>query len=433
MRGVTLSLRLGYGEDKGPMVLPLVVKLGLLAQTPVLSTAGAHAAPTLTVAPVRVWLSDSNYQVGGRAQVFVNLRDPGYLVVLHADAAGRIRVLYPLSPDEPARAPAGATLEVSGWDDRAAFVVPAGSGVGTVVAVRSHTPFRFDDLRNEAGWDYANALLFQPTAGNPLAALLDIADRMTGGGRYQYDVATYRTPQASRTLAVQDEVPWTGNGSGGSYYPEVAAPQQMAVVTQTNSVDCSNATLVDSFCGVIDNHVTNIYQQPEQQQAPQYVPYYLPYFIPRRHRFSRDSQPALPQPAIALAVNLRALRTTMVPPRQREPAPIRVRQPYAPSHLSPPGEQAVPADAAPPRLQITSTVPVGAPSGASTTPGRMMMVRSVPAGVSVWRGAAAGQMPTAAAPPEVTGSSSSGTSAFARPVPLRVGATVPYHGAVRRR
>jgi len=163
------------------------------------------------------------------------------------------------------------------------------------------------------------------------------------------------------------------------------------------------------------------------------VPYYLPYFIPRRHRFSRDSQPPRPQPAIALAVNLRALRTTMVPPRQREPAPIRVRQPYAPSHLSPPGEQAVPADAAPPRLQITSTVPVGAPSGASTTPGRMMMVRSVPAGVSVWRGAAAGQMPTAAAPPEVTGSSSSGTSAFARPVPLRVGATVPYHGAVRRR
>src|SRR6266516_2777717 len=336
------------------MVLPLVVKLGLIAQTPALSTAGAQTAPTLTAASVRVWLSDSNYQVGARARVFVNLRDPGYLVLLHADAAGRIRVLYPLSPDEPALAPAAATLEVSGWDDRAAFVVPAGSGGGTIVAVRSRAPLRFDDLRNDTGWDYANSLLFQPTAGNPLAALLDIADRMTGGAHYQYDVAVYRTPQTSRTLAVQDEVPWSGVGSGGSYYPEAAVPQQMAVVAQTNSVDCSNATLVDSFCGVIDNHVTNIYQEPEQQQAPQYVPYYLPYFIPRRHRFSRDSQPTQPQPAIALAVNLRALRTAMVPPRRRETPPIRVRQPYAPSHLSLPTEQAIPTSAAP-RLQITST------------------------------------------------------------------------------
>src|SRR6266516_7967855 len=99
-RGLTLSPGRGYGKDQEPMVLPLVVKLGLLAQTPALSTAGAHAAPTLNVASVRVWLSDSNYQVGARARVFVNLRDPGYLVVLHADAAGRIRVLFPLSPDE---------------------------------------------------------------------------------------------------------------------------------------------------------------------------------------------------------------------------------------------------------------------------------------------------------------------------------------------
>ena len=413
------------------MVLPLVLKLGLLTQTPVLSTAGAHAAPTLTAASVRVWLSDSNYQVGARARVFVNLHDPGYLVVLHADAAGRIRVLYPLSPDEPARAPAGATLEVSGGDDRAAFVVPAGSGVGTVVAVRSRTPFRFDDLRNEAGWDYANALLFQPTAGNPLAALLDVADRMAGGARYQYDVTEYRTPQTSKTLAIEGEVPWRGSTSG-SYYPDAPATQPVAVVEQTNSVDCSNARLVDSFCGVIDNHVTNIYQQ-QAEPTPLYVPYYVPFIIPRRHRFSRDSQPVLPQPAIALAVNLRALRTTMVPPRQRETPPFRVRQPYAPSHLSPPTEQAVPASSTT-RLQITSTAPVGAPSGASTTPGRMMMVRSVPAGVSVWRGAVAGQTPAAPAPQEFTGGSSSGgTSAFARPVPLRAGGMVPYRGAVRRR
>ncbi|PYO65276.1 MAG: hypothetical protein DMD71_10865 [Gemmatimonadetes bacterium] len=413
------------------MVLPLVLKLALLTQAPVLSAAAAHAAPTINAASVRVWLSDSKFQVGARARVFVNLRDPGYLVVLHADAAGRVRVLFPRSPDESAQAPAGATLEVAASNDRAAFVVPAGSGVGTVVAVRSRTPFEFDELRDADGWDYANALLFQPTAGNPLAALLDIADRMAGGARYQYDMAEYRTPQTAAMLAFQDEVPWSGSGSG-SYYPDQpAAPPAATVVEQTNSVDCSNANLVDSFCGVIDNHVTNIYQQQaEPAPAPAYVPYYIPFFVPRRHRFSRDSQPPRPQPAIALAVNLRALRTTMVPPRQREPAPIRVRQPYAPSHLSPPEQEAPPAS---PRVQIISNMPMGTASAESATPGRVMLVHSVPAGVAVWRGAAAGEPPTAAAPQEVTGSSSSGTSAFARPVPLRVGGTVPYRGAVRHR
>jgi len=399
------------------MALPLVVKLGLLVQTPVLSTAGAHAAPTLNVASVRVWLSDSNYQVGARARVFVKLHDPGYLVVLHADAAGRIRVLYPLTPDEPARAPAGATLEVSGWDDRAAFVVPAGSGVGTIVAARSRTPFRFDELRSEAGWDYANALLFQPTAGNPLAALLDIADRMAGGGRYQYDVAQYRTPQTSQTLAVEGEVPWSGSASG-SYYPDAPATQPVAVVEQTNSVDCSNAQLVDSFCGVIDNHVTNIYQQ-QAEPAPLYVPYYVPFIIPRRHRFSRDSQPTPPQPAIALAVNLRALRTRIVPPRQLETPPFRVRQPSAPSHLTPYTQDA-PAPA--PRAQITSTVPLGATTAGSARAGGTVMVWRVPAGTT-WSGLEVHQAPSAPEPREGASSytSSPGTAAFARPMPLRMG------------
>src|SRR2546426_5983444 len=123
------------------MVLPLVLKLGLLTQAPVLSAAAAHAAPTINAASVRVWLSDSSYWVGARARVFVNLPDPGYLVVLHADAAGRVRVLFPRSPDESAQAPAGATLEGAASDDRAAFVVPAGGGGGAGGAGGPPPPF----------------------------------------------------------------------------------------------------------------------------------------------------------------------------------------------------------------------------------------------------------------------------------------------------
>src|SRR5437773_11727817 len=139
------------------MVLPLVLRLALLTQAPVLSAAAAHAAPTIKAASVRVWRSDSKFQVGARARVFVNRRDPGYLVVLHADAAGRVRVLFPRSPDESAQAPAGATLEVAASNDRAAFVVPAGSGVGAGVPGRPLPPFEFDVPPAAARGGYAEA------------------------------------------------------------------------------------------------------------------------------------------------------------------------------------------------------------------------------------------------------------------------------------
>src|SRR5207245_6632673 len=49
----------------------------------------------------------------------------------------------------------------------------------TFVAVRSRWPFEFAALRAGSTWNYQDAFLLQPTAGDPLAALLDIADRVT--------------------------------------------------------------------------------------------------------------------------------------------------------------------------------------------------------------------------------------------------------------
>ena len=39
-----------------------------------------------------------HYDRGDRARVNVRVRDDGYVVVLHTDADGRVRVLFPVDP-----------------------------------------------------------------------------------------------------------------------------------------------------------------------------------------------------------------------------------------------------------------------------------------------------------------------------------------------
>ena len=48
--------------------------------------------------PIKVKLSDDVFIRGDRARVKVKTTDNGYLLVLRADAQGRIRVLFPPEP-----------------------------------------------------------------------------------------------------------------------------------------------------------------------------------------------------------------------------------------------------------------------------------------------------------------------------------------------
>src|SRR5262245_35327780 len=109
---------------------------------------------------VRIWVSDTLYQLGAGARVYVKLREPGYLVVLHTDAMGRIHVLFPLSPNQQAVLPAGDPFEITsgGASDTTTFRVEA-RGRGTLLAVRAAGPFRFDPLRRDDRWDYEQSLL----------------------------------------------------------------------------------------------------------------------------------------------------------------------------------------------------------------------------------------------------------------------------------
>jgi hypothetical protein len=375
------------------MYLHAVVALGLLAQTTVPAEHGPAGDPG-----VRLWVSDTVYQVGAGARVYVKLREPGYLVVLHTDALGRIRILYPVAPGDQSVVPAGAPFEVTGPDDGAAFRVDT-RGRGTLLAARSPHPFQFNPLRHANRWDYEQALLLQPTAGNAFAALLDIADRVADGQPYDYDVTAYGTPGTLANRTAPDTVCFScltarharsaSSGSNGYGDAAVAIDHSYAAANSSSVVDCSGANLVNSFCGVQDNSVTSSYTDNSTYESNTLVyPVYLPYFVPFR-RAIRPAPPMStpPPPAITLPVRLRPASRRLVPPPPRPRPQIVVVQPTAPSHaqLTPdqpepaePVAMSAPAPSLSPRDARTRSAMV-APSGMVSFPRTMAPAFPMPA------------------------------------------------------
>jgi hypothetical protein len=409
-----------------------ILSFVVLTQTPV--QVAAHPAKL----GVRAWLPDTILPVGAATRVYVELEDSGYLALLHVEPSGRIRVLYPEHPNDPDFVPGGAPFVVGGISDSTTFRVVA-PGTGTLLAVRSWTPLDFASLVDGNRWDYARALLLQPTAGNPLAALLDIADRISDGEAYTYDLTGYRTPGAlAARRTTTDSVcgncfsahhqhadASTADGDAAA----IAIDHSMAASGNGSVVDCSYTTLTSSFCGV-DNSVTS-YQEsttaapaPEATQTvvyPYYPQGYFPFLFFHRRRIP-PSTPPLPPPAIAL--NLRAAPRAAVPPPPRRIPRIVVTQPTAPSR------------------PVVASAPVSAPTAQGVeTPGppigrRFAMAQ--PAGVgtrvsvagpAAWTPAPVRPSMVMNAPPAIAPiTRASGTVAAA--APSRV--VVPSHAAVER-
>ena len=241
------------------MLHALVVTATMVAQV--------SAASAVPVPAVRVWRTDS--------VAFVTLSRPGHLLVMHVDAIGRIQVLYPLTPDDSFTVSTGAPTAIA--------LPPSAEGnPATFIAVRTRWAFDFSAVQLGSWWNYQDALLLQPTAGDPLAALLEIADRVTDGRPYDYAEATYSREGVviARGPVEPPQVCWTCVRSR----PTVVAA---AAPAQSNSVDCTNATLTNSFCGVASAPVTisapapaappaPAYQQPAQVPTTYYAyPYYF--------------------------------------------------------------------------------------------------------------------------------------------------------------
>lgn len=160
------------------------------------SLAAAPAPPRAPAAvrddpPIKVWLNNDNvFQQGDRAKVKLRLADDGYVIVLRADADGRVRVLYPLDPTDDDFIRGGKTFEVRGRGDRDAFEVDEHTGSGTVVAAVSPQPFHFDAYVRGDHWDY-RVFGQRSVSDDPEAGLLDIVGAMSGTNHYDFDVTQY--------------------------------------------------------------------------------------------------------------------------------------------------------------------------------------------------------------------------------------------------
>jgi hypothetical protein len=149
------------------------------------------AVPSPSDSAVRLTLSsDGTFRPGERARVYVEPAEDGYLVVLRADAEGRVRVVYPVDPDEDDFVRGGKKFEIRWRGEREAFYVEDLPGNGTVVAVWSPDPFKFDAFVRNGHWDY-RVLAANKLTDDQEAGLVDIAQRMAGATEVKYDVASY--------------------------------------------------------------------------------------------------------------------------------------------------------------------------------------------------------------------------------------------------
>ncbi|MFZ5624539.1 MAG: DUF4384 domain-containing protein [Gemmatimonadota bacterium] len=131
---------------------------------------------------------DGRYRAGDRVKVQVRIRDDGYLLVLHIDAEGRLRVLFPLNPGDDSFVRGGHELEIRGRGDRSAFAA-AQPGRGTVYAAVSSAPFQLAPYTEGGQWDL-RALDRVPASRDVEAELNDFVRGMATT-HFDYDLLRY--------------------------------------------------------------------------------------------------------------------------------------------------------------------------------------------------------------------------------------------------
>ncbi|PYP67472.1 MAG: hypothetical protein DMD36_15275 [Gemmatimonadetes bacterium] len=147
----------------------------------------------------------------------MKLADDGYVVVLRADAEGRVRVLFPLDPGQDDFVRGGDKIEVRGRGDREAFYVDDREGQGVVLAARAAAPFKFDEFVRGDHWDY-RVLDAREAGDDREAALLDIVQRMAPDGHFDYDVVQYTVASRSSYYRHSYSSVGVGFGWGRPYY-----------------------------------------------------------------------------------------------------------------------------------------------------------------------------------------------------------------------
>jgi hypothetical protein len=139
--------------------------------------------------PVEIWINNDRRFVPGEAvRVHVQTQEDGYLLVLHTDPDGRVRVLFPLDPHDDNFVRGGKRYEVHGRGGREAFEASI-TGHGMVYAAVSKEPFRVGRYAVDGHWDY-DALAPERLPREPEAEVTELVRGM-GQGNFDYDVLTY--------------------------------------------------------------------------------------------------------------------------------------------------------------------------------------------------------------------------------------------------
>ncbi len=184
--------------------------------------------------PVEIWVNKTDARLGDRVKVHARTYMDGYVLILHAEPDGRIRVLFPIDPVYDNFVRGGERFEVIGRGDREAFRVYSASGTGTVYAAYSRDPFRFDGFARNNHWDYGLPDTWW-VLDDAEADLTNLASQMAGGAYFDYDLLEYSVwdaTVASSGSATQITYygstpyysPWSFGvgfywGWGPSYYP----------------------------------------------------------------------------------------------------------------------------------------------------------------------------------------------------------------------
>ncbi|MGH7514366.1 MAG: DUF4384 domain-containing protein [Gemmatimonadales bacterium] len=164
------------------LLLPLLA-LGTPGSPAVRGTGGDDPA-------IQIWINnDRRFLPGDRAKVQVRTREDGYLLVMHVDPNGHLRVLFPLDPGDDNFVRGGRKYEIRGRGGRESFTVDNDRGRGTVYAGVSHDPFKFDQFVLGDHWDYRN-LAPQRLSSDPEQDLNELVRRMVDNS-FDYDILTY--------------------------------------------------------------------------------------------------------------------------------------------------------------------------------------------------------------------------------------------------
>jgi hypothetical protein len=168
--------------------------------------------------PVRLTVSQRWYAPGDHGRVDVRLGSDAYLIVLHAEPDGHVRIVFPLDPSDNAYVHRDSTIEIRSRGDRDAFIVDDSSGTGTWYAAVSKRAYHFDPVTLSTHWDYGripHVLAVRDAEGDLTAQVQRLST-----GRFDYDIVQYHVGlnRGGREIAASP------GGSGGSPPPPAAAP-----------------------------------------------------------------------------------------------------------------------------------------------------------------------------------------------------------------